>query len=51
MSICHALVDLIDGISQSLDAKKYSVALDTVNYQLLCKKWNFLVSAEWHISG
>ena len=46
MSTCHALVDLIDGISQSLDAKNYAVevsslikkAFDTVNNQLLYNK-------------
>ena len=50
MSTCHALIDLIDGISQSLDAKQYAMGLfiylkkafDTVNHKLLCKKMKFL---------
>ena len=46
MSNCHALTDLVDGITQSLDTKKYAIgvfidlkeAFDTVNQQLLCNK-------------
>ena len=59
MSTCHALVDLIDGISQSLDVKKYAVGVFidlkkhstwlVTNYYV--KKFNFLVSTELHISG
>ena len=50
MSTCHALIDLVDAITQSLDAKKYAIgvfidlkkAFDTVDHKLLCKKMEFL---------
>ena len=46
MSTCHALVDLINGISQSLDAKTHAVCVfielkktfDAVYHKLLCKQ-------------
>ena len=45
VSTCHALIELVDGITQSLDAKNMILmslsilkkAFNTVNHQLLCK--------------
>ena len=50
MSTCHAQIDLIGGITQSLDANQYAIgvfidlkkALDAVNHKLLYKKMEFL---------
>ena len=59
MSTCHALIDLTDGITQSLDAKQYTIGVfidlkrhltqSTTNYYV--RKFNFFVSVVWHSSG
>jgi len=55
MSTCYAFIDLIDGISQSLDAKQMLlVSLLTHSTRLITNyyvKKNFLASVEWHVNG
>ena len=59
MSTCHALVDLIEGVTSSLDNKLHTIrvfidlkkAFDTVDHALLCKKMKFYgvrgVACKW----
>ena len=58
MSTCHALIDFIDGITQSLDAKQYGIGVFftdlkkafNIAIKQLCKKQK-LVSVVWHSNG
>ena len=57
MLTCHALINLIDGITQSLDAKQYAIGdvIDLKRHSIcdhkqLCKKCIRGVAFEWIIS-
>ena len=59
MLICHALIDLINGITQSLDAKQYVMVFllnikgiqhSQSHTNCYVRKWNFLVFVVWHLN-